>query len=203
MANTICLNKDAIKNYDSSLEEVILMLCIQNKIDASTAKQSLISKGFITAERDENYKPIGWRLTNKGVKILEAIILDSDTQKQPEDRVESLVENLREIFPKQKKSGTNHYFRGNSKDIALKLKKFFKFYGKKYTNEQILNAAKHYVESFNGNYTYMRILEYFIWKDEKKLNEEGNIYIEKTSDLATWIENEGSTNNQDWEVELK
>ena len=50
----------------------------------------------------------------------------------------------------------------------------------------------------------MRILKYFIWKDEKKINEDGERYIEETSDLASWIENAGSENsNQNWEVELK
>ena len=45
----------------------------------------------------------------------------------------------------------------------------------------------------------MRILKYFIWKDEVKVNAEGKRYIEETSDLASWIENEGQeeelTNN--------
>lgn len=205
MANTISLNKDAIANYNSTIEEAILMLCIHNNLDFTEAEKSLINKGLVTAERDENYQPVGWRLTRNGQQLLESIILDSDTHKQPEERIASLAESLMEVFPKLKKSGTSRYFRGNAKDVALKLKKFFKFYGNKYTDEQIINAAKNYVESFNGNYTYMRILEYFIWKDERKLNEEGNIYIEKTSDLATWIENAGQEDalNDDWGVTLR
>ena len=50
----------------------------------------------------------------------------------------------------------------------------------------------------------MRILKYFIWKDEKKVNEEGKNYIEEVSDLASWIENEGQSDyNSEWTAELK
>ena len=109
-----------------------------------------------------------------------------------------------EIFPKGKKEGTCHYFKGNKKDNVLKLKKFFKLYGK-YTDQQILNAARNYVASFNGNYAYMRILKYFIWKDEIKVNSEGTRYVEEVSDLANLIENAGheDTLRNDWTVELK
>ena len=49
----------------------------------------------------------------------------------------------------------------------------------------------------------MRVLKYFIWKDEKKLNAEGNIYIDETSELASLIENEGQKDvNNDWSTQL-
>ena len=108
-----------------------------------------------------------------------------------------------EIFPAQKKQGTCHYFRGNRKDISLRLKKFFKLYGNSYTKEQILEAARKYVASFNGNYSYMRILKYFIWKDERKTDSEGKGYIEETSDLASYIDNNGEESNNDWTAELR
>ena len=45
----------------------------------------------------------------------------------------------------------------------------------------------------------MRILKYFIWKDERKVDSEGSGYVEEVSDLASWIENEGGdTNGSDW-----
>ena len=110
----------------------------------------------------------GYLVTQRWEDVASSILLDSDTDRQSPDRIANLATKLMEIFPKEKKSGTNHYFRGNTKDITLKLKKFFKLYGNKYSDEQVLSAAQAYVSSFNGNYTYMRILKYFIWKDEKK-----------------------------------
>ena len=35
----------------------------------------------------------------------------------------------------------------------------------------------------------MRALKYFIWKDEKKVGQDGKKYIEEVSDLASYIEN--------------
>ena len=110
-----------------------------------------------------------------------------------------------EVFPKGKKEGTSIYWKGNKKDIKLKLQKFFKLYGNAHTDDQIVTAAKQYVASFNGNYSYMRALKYFIWKDERKIDSEGNGYIEEVSDLATYIENAGQeeTTSQDWDLTLK
>ena len=75
------------------------------------------------------------------------------------------------------------------------MKKFFKLYDNTYTDEQILNATKNYVTNFNGNYNYMRVLKYFIWKDEKKLHEDGKMGVVEVSDLANYIENADSTND--------
>ena len=75
------------------------------------------------------------------------------------------------------------------REISLRLKKFFKLYDNTYTDEQILTAAKNYVETFNGQYNYMRVLKYFIWKDEKKLTEDEKIQVVEISDLANYIEN--------------
>lgn len=193
----ITINDDICNKYGLSLPELLTILVL--KYDSiENILTSLEAKGAIVKDVFE-----GHLVTQRWDDIASSILLDSDTDSQSPDRISNLAAKLMEVFPKEKKAGTNHYFRGNVKDTSLKLKKFFKLYGNKYSDEQIINAAKAYVSSFNGNYTYMRILKYFIWKPEKKMNEEGKMYIEETSDLATWIENEGGTNNQDWEVELK
>lgn len=194
----ITINDDVCAKYGLSLPELLVILAlkydkIENTIASLESKEAIVSDVFN-----------GYLVTQRWDDVASSILLDSDTDRQSPDRIANLATKLMEIFPKEKKSGTNHYFRGNTKDITLKLKKFFKLYGNKYSDEQVLNAAQAYVSSFNGNYTYMRILKYFIWKDEKKMNEDGERYIEETSDLASWIENAGSENsNQNWEVELK
>ena len=94
-----------------------------------------------------------------------------------------------EVFPAGKKEGTSQYWKGNLRDNTLRLAKFFKLYGDKYTDEQLIEAAKNYVSSHNGKYQYMRVLKYFIWKDTRKVNSEGEGYIEEVSDLAAFIEN--------------
>lgn len=193
----ITINDDVCTKYGLSLPELLVVLALKSdKLENTIA--SLESKGAIVSDVFE-----GYLVTQRWDDVASSILLDSDKDRQSPDRIANLAAKLMEIFPKEKKAGTNHYFRGNTKDVTLKLKKFFKLYGDKYSDEQVLNAAQAYVSSFNGNYTYMRILKYFLWKDDKKLGEDGKYYIEETSDLATWIENAGSTNNQNWEVELK
>lgn len=78
----------------------------------------------------------------------------------------------------------------------LKLKSFFKLYGRTYTEEEILDAARRYVDSFNGDYRFMRLLKYFIWKRD---NTEGEV-----SELATFIDNDGQEEDvgDDWVTEL-
>ena len=93
-----------------------------------------------------------------------------------------------ELFPKGKKPGTTQYWTEGTSLIVKRLKVFFKKYGE-YTDEQILSAAERYIKSFNGNYSYMRVLKYFILKDERKSDEEGKLIVQQVSDLATFIEN--------------
>ena len=51
----------------------------------------------------------------------------------------------------------------------------------------------------------MRILKYFIWKDEKKRSEDGTGMIVETSDLANYIENSNNSeqsSSNDWTTTL-
>ena len=136
--------------------------------------------------------------------VIVPALASSDKDRQPQDRIESLAAKMMELFPSGKKQGTSQYYRGNRKDITLRLKKFFKLYGNRFTDKQILEATDKYVKAFNGNYSYMRVLKYFIWKDEKKLDSEGIGYISEVSDLASYIENEsGVSVDTDWTSSLK
>lgn len=197
---TISINDEVCYKYGLKEEELLVLLLIKSGVYIPTIVDSLEKEGKIIKDMFGNYM-----ITQKWDDIASSVILDSDKEVQPEDKLEDLALKLAAIFPKEKKAGTCHYFRGNRKDNVLKLKKFFKLYGNKYTEEQILKAAKSYVESFNGNYQYMRILKYFIWKDEVKVNADGKRYIEETSDLASWIENEGQEDclSNDWTSTLK
>lgn len=120
-----------------------------------------------------------------------AIILESDNSVPDKDRIENLVNKMRELFPKGMKIG-NSAWRGNVRELKLRMQKFFKLYGD-YSDEAILKATKAYVDSFNGNYTYMRILKYFILKSEVKQhqNEMGEVVsqVEDVSELANVLDN--------------
>lgn len=195
----ITINEDNCKKYDLSLSEVLAILLIKSCKNVQEVFKSLEDKEVIVKDVFE-----GFLVTQRWDDNVSSILLDSDKNSQSPERLEKLATELMEIFPKAKKVGTCHYFRGNKKDTILRLKKFFKMYGK-YSDQQILDAAKRYVESFNGNYAYMRVLKYFIWKDEVKSDSDGNRYVDEVSDLANWIENASSDDSlsNDWTSTLK
>lgn len=198
---TISLNKKAALQNGVTIDEVLLLLAIHNKADLEKAEKDLVQKGFITAERNELFQQVGWRLTNKGIEILDSVIMDSDKQQEPQDRLTQLAARLKEVFPKGKKDGTNYYWAEGVALIVRRLKLFFKKYGNEFTDEQIIQAAEKYVQGFNGNYQYMRLLKYFIFKEKVGANGE----VEGDSELISYIENDGQEDDlrNDWTSTLK
>ena len=198
---TICLNKKATQQNGITIDEALLMLVIHNKVNLERAEEALIQKGLITAERNDLFQQVGWRLTNKGTEVLDSVIMDSDKEQEPQDRLIQLATKLKEIFPKGKKDGTNYYWAEGVALIVRRLKLFFRKYGNKFTDEQIIQAAEKYVQGFNGNYQYMRLLKYFIFKERVGANGE----VEGDSELINYIENAGQEENlrDDWATTLR
>ena len=193
---TVCLNKKAVQQNGITIDEALLMLIIHNKTNLEKAEKALIQKGLITAERNDLFQQIGWRLTNKGIEMLDSVIMDSDKEQEPQDRLIQLATKLKEIFPKGKKDGTNYYWADGVALIVRRLKLFFKKYGNDFTDEQIIQATEKYVQGFNGNYQYMRLLKYFIFKEKVGAGSE----VEGDSELISYIENAGQEENlrNDW-----
>lgn len=198
---TICLSKEGCQKNNVSIGEALLLLSIHNNVDLDIAQKELIKKGYITADRNDLFQQIGWRLTNKGTEVIDSVIVDSDKSQKPEDRLVQLATRLKEIFPKGKKDGTNYYWADGVALIIRRLKLFFKKYGDTYTDEQIIRAAEKYVRGFNGNYQYMRLLKYFIFKE--KVGAAGE--VEGDSELISYIENAGQEEDlrNDWTSTLK
>lgn len=197
----ICLSKEGCQKNNITIGEALLLLSIHNKVDINLSTDRLISKGYITADRDELFQQVGWRLTNKGSEVIESVIVDSDKNQKPDSKLITLATKLKEIFPKGKKEGTNYYWADGVALIVRRLKLFFKKYGDVYTDEQIINAAEKYVQGFNGNYSYMRLLKYFIFKE--KIGASGD--VEGDSELVSYIENAGQEESlsNDWASTLK
>lgn len=188
----ITIDEDICKKYKITVSEVLMILLIKFETNILELGEQMMATEMIVPHDiiDGRYL-----VTQRWNDVVENIILDSDKYKQPIDRLDQLVTQLQKIFPEGKKEGTSQYWRGNKREISLRLKKFFKLYDNTYTDDQILTAAKNYVESFNGRYNYMRVLKYFIWKDEKKMTEDEKIQIIEVSDLANYIENADNTND--------
>lgn len=196
------ISQKALRDRGLEEEEVLAVLLIKKCNNISALFDRLIEKNYI--RKSEGLLGDEYLINETYYNKVCAALLSKDPDVPEEDRLDALAEQLMSIYPKGKKEGTTSYWRGNRKEIKERLQKFFKLYGSKYTDKQILDATRNYVSSFNGNYSFMRVLKYFILKDERKENEEGRLVVNQVSDLATFIENEGQDDyNQEWMVDLK
>lgn len=195
----IIINEKICEENNLTLPQVLALAAIHY----SDVKdyETLILEGLITKCNDSLFEPERrYTIVNKGKELVAKIIIQSDKEvTERSTNIEELADKLRNIYPNGKILNSNYYYRCNKQDVINKLKTFFKMYGTKYTDEQIINATQKYIDSFNGNYAYLKLLKYFIWKDERLKGESVQ------SLLADFIENENveDTPSTDWTVELK
>lgn len=184
------------KNINPNYFLNLLALYITKKSINNSDNKEAILKNHITSEGlDGNNQFINIKLTQEGVDFIEEVIVDSEIPDSTQ-KLMKLATELKNIFPKGRKEGTNLYWADGVALIVKRLKIFIKKYGDTYTEEQIIKAAKKYVESFNGDYRYMKLLKYFIFKEETESS---------TSDLLTYIENaeEESDLKNNWDIVMK
>lgn len=184
--------------HNLSISEVLCILACKTCPDIYALIEDMQERELLSSLTDAPYPTPHWDDEVCGV------LLESDKTVPVVDRCQTLAASLRELFPKGLKVGSSAW-RGNLREITLRLQKFFKIYGNKWSDEEIINATQKYVEHFNGNYTFMRILKYFIMKSDKVTSEDGSVHIEDISELATWLENgsDMSMDNENWLTELR
>lgn len=195
----IIIDTNEIKDKGVSVDTLLylLSLYLKNPITVRTFETSH-DRGF-TILRDNEASP--YSLDGAGANIVERVFLDSEIpgNSQKPGRYEKLADRLRALYPAGRKPGTNYMWRDSTVIIAKKLKGLVKKYGDCFTDEQAVEATRKYIESFNGDYSYMQLLKYFISK-RKLIDGE----IEETSQLLSFIQNgdqESITDN--WNTELK
>lgn len=183
----VTIDETVCSNFDITIEEVLVGLLVRLKTNIDEVISSLIY------EKELQELPEGHLRLDKDfdAKITQ-VLLNSDTSVPTPERCESLAIQMRALYPRGN-SDSGYPWRGNLKDLTRRLQKFFKLYGN-WTDEAIIDATQRYISHYNGNYTYMRILKYFILKTENG---------EENSDLATWLENDTEVNNADWLNEVR
>lgn len=192
------IDEESCKKVNLSVAETLMILLVRTGVDLAELLHSMKERQILVEENSLLGSSL--LVTQRWDDLCDSALLSCDKDVPKGERLSNLTKALMEVFPEGKKEGTSQYWRGNTRDVTLKLQKFFKLYGNKYTDEQIINAAQRYVSSYNGRYQYMRVLKYFIMKNEKKVDSEGVGFIEEVSDLAAYIENEGHEKNlkDDW-----
>lgn len=186
----IIINKEIVEKSKLTVEQLLVLNSVAVNTCFSATLKELTEKGLIY--KDNNL----YKLTLVGQTLLENLYVIHKEAKNIDDRVMYLATELKKIFPEGKKEGVNMYWAEGKILIARRLKTFFSKYGYDYTNENILSAARRYVESFNGNYRLMQLLKYFIFKN--KTTNEG--WIEYESQLVNFMENANQEINikNDW-----
>lgn len=187
-------------NLSPGLALYLAALYFESPVDNRTLDEAL-ARGLADFQGYDNFRnPKDVTITQTGVDFVESVFLNSEFKEENNkvDKYEELAKKLRELFPKGKKAGTSLMWRGSVFEVTKKLKTLEKKTGVTYTEEQALDATKRYIESFNGNYSYMQILPYFILKQVPV-----NGVMEERSQLLSYIENtEGDVNNE-WTAELR
>lgn len=192
------INESICTKKGMDLPSLLAVLLVKTGVSIPELFNTLVDKEVLVIDDS------GYLVTQRWDRVVTDILASSDKTLPSESEILELADNLMKVFPTGRKEGTATYWRGNRREIKERLQKFFKLYGNKYSSKEILDAAERYVSSFNGQYTYMRVLKYFIWKSDKKIDEEGKGYVEEVSDLASYIENaEQEDVKDDWNTSLK
>lgn len=186
----IHINDALLEKYSLTLEEALFLILCDLPVTQDMI-ESLQERGLLIEES----------LSPKGESFVADLLNDTKRFPSSDARIERLAERLMEVFPKGKKEGTPYYWKGNKKEIKDKLKKFFVYFGNSYTDDQIVQAARMYVASFNGDYRFMRLLKYFIWKNDIKRDAE-SASVEQVSELASYIENSGQESSSFRDLDL-
>lgn len=200
----ITIDKKVCIKHKMTPQEVLIALAVriggfEDSIENMVNREILVD--------DNTYK-----VTQHWSDVLDEIISDSpDKVEKSDEELLELAKQMRELYPQGKMKDrygrmTPYYYRCNNGEVVKKLKKFFTIFGS-VPDEEILDATKRYVASFQGNYTGMRLIKYFIIKDDVKPSEDGTGHVEQISDLATFLENKESegeegVNNDDWTTKL-
>lgn len=190
----VSINKDVLEKYNLSMDEFLVLLLTYNKANIQEVKQSLVEKGLADFSVFDDELVI----SSATKDLITSITIDSDVKVLSKDKeFKELADKLKELFPKGKKAGTTYMWRDSTAVIARKLKTLVVKYDYQFTEEQAIKATKAYVESFNGDYTYMQLLKYFILKSLP----DGEI----KSDFMSYIENEGQEDelSDNWLNEMR
>ena len=172
----LVIHEDVVERHHLSMAEMFACLLITESQNPEEVFAKLENKGLIIRNSDESLS-----LMLSMSKELQTILLDSKKEIPDTKDLEELYHRLAELFPKGIRPGTSStYWRGNKRDTIRKLQAFIDEYGN-YTQEQIYNATKHYVDKYKYDKTLMRTLPYFIGKFGE-------------SDLANVLENMDSEN---------
>ena len=192
------INEDLLKKYNLTINEFLLLIFLAREGNVQQCIDSLFAKDMLeTGISHPDLIVVDQHIRD----IIDTILVESDTKvSNKEEFFTSVANKLRELYPKGNKPCTNYSWRGSTAEIVKKLKNLVAKYNCKFTEEEAINATKAYIESFNGDYRYMKLLKYFLLKTP--INNNGDIEVQ--SEFMSYLENKDcmNRNNDNWTVDL-
>lgn len=200
----IIIDTDVCKKKDYDVGTILYLASLLSSCPITlhtfeNARQKGLLKFEEMYDRNKPF-PEAITLSKTGEYILNSVISASSSKKGTEAYYE-LANRMRALYPDGNKPGYPYKWRDSTEGIAERLQSFFAKYPQcaKYSDDEIVEATKSYVNSFNGDYKYMQLLKYFIWKNKTTGGE-----LERQAQLAAWLQDkqEEKQINHDWEVKL-
>ena len=194
MKEAFILDLNFLKEQNISPEEFLVLIGLNNNLNIEHSKSrftSLEQKGFIKKNLSEVI------LREKSKLLLDFLSIESNYSNYKEKKIikksnrvinegfDEFIEEYRKLW-KGLKPGSM----GSENACKEKMERWMKE-NPNYSKEDILKAAKIYINSLN-NYQYLQAAHYFIYKKDGK---------EEDSRLSAFI-NETEPDNTDWTVKL-
>ena len=156
----ITINTDILKKYNLSLGELLVLLMSHYGESFYESYDSLVTKGLAGKNLFKEFTPV---LSDNSKSLIAKILMESDERAINSGiDFESLAIKLQEIYPDGIKAGKTYKWRGNTEEIAQKLRVLVVSYDFQFTEEEAINATKDYVNSFKAPYQYMHTLKNFL-----------------------------------------
>lgn len=179
-----------------TLEEALLSLVAKKDINIPEMLKNLCNRGIIS-----NNQGI-YSLSEDWNKEIQLAIKESggvcDFQK-----FMPLAKKMRECFPEGIHPVGHSHYKTSTVEVAKLLVTFFNTFGS-YSEEEIIDATKRYIASFNGNYQMCLILRNFIFLT-KDVPGQKKCTIE-SSKLADFLENKEDSSQltaDDWTINMR
>lgn len=179
-----CLSTKICKEKGIDIDALCYLLSLYFDSPITDETLEKVKEQYLVTDYDSETGEYSYTISQNGIDLVESVMLDSEFKQSVavEDKYDSLAIKMIELFPKGRKEGTNCMWRDSKIIIAKRLRALVKNTGIILNEEEVLDATKRYVTSFNGDYTLMRVLKYFISKKDKITGEE-------SSELLSFMEN--------------
>lgn len=189
----VTINSSVLQKYNLSIKEFLVLYLCFLETDIEKTINSLVEKRIA----DKNlYNNIDLILSDNTKELIATILVESDKAVvNNQEKFNQLAEKMRDLYPAGKKPGTTYYWKDSVPIIARKLETLVSKFNVNFTEEEVLNATKRYIDSFNGDYRYMQLLKYFILKTDRTTGE-------VRSELLAFLANEDEEDSADWTTNL-